>query len=86
MQLDSNQGSDLMNPAYAAARIIQIDRMLSRLTEAKEAEDQRSLCNPLTGRALGEMGTLFALRRHIEINDTIEKLTDERKMLEEISE
>ena len=70
-----------MNPAYAAARILQIDRMLSRLTEAREAEDQRSLCNPLTGRSFGERGALFALRRRIEINDTIEKLTDKRKML-----
>ena len=75
-----------MNPAYAAARIPQIDLMMCRLTDAKTEDLRRSLINPLSGRPLGEMGTLFALRRDNEINDAIEKLTDERMMLEEISE
>ena len=75
-----------MNPAYAAARIPQIDRMIRRLTEAKTEDLRRSLIDPLSGRPLGDQGALFALRRHNEINDTIEKLTDERKRLERISE
>ena len=75
-----------MNPAYAAARIPQIDRMIRRLREAREEESQHHLINPLSGRSLGDQGALFALRRHIEINDTISNLTDERKRLEGISE
>ena len=74
-----------MNPAYAAARIPQIDLMMRRLTEAKTEDLRRSLINPLSGRSLGDQGALFALRRNNEINDTIERLTDERKRLEGIS-
>ena len=70
-----------MNQMYAVTRIVQIDRMLRRLTDAKTENTIRSLRNPLTGGWLGERGVLFALRRNNEINDMIERLTDERKRL-----
>ena len=74
-----------MNPAYAAARIMQIDRMIHRLTEAKEEESQHHLINPLSRRSLGESAALFALKRRNQIRNDIERLTDERKELEGIS-
>ena len=70
-----------MNTAYVAARLRQIDWMMHRIIDAKAEGIQRSLCNPLTGRPLGERTVLFAVRQNSEYNDLVERLSDERKTL-----
>ena len=70
-----------MSAVYTVARLQQIEWMLHRLTEVKAEYHRLSLCNPLSGRPLGERGAVHALRQNSEYNDVLGRLMYERKTL-----